>query len=114
MLTLYEQSELKKLNIYKSDEETQNDRVYFAGDVSSRNVRPDENAKKMDDQDGYFIVTAGEHILYRFEIIKVLGKGSFAQVVSAIDHKTGKTVAIKINRNTEVDHKFAKQEAKLL
>ena len=52
--------------------------MYFAGDILSRKVRPEENAKKMDDQDGYFIVNAGEHILYRFEILKVLGKGSFA------------------------------------
>lgn len=27
---------------------------------------------------------------------------------------TGKVVAVKINRNTEIDHKFAKQEGKLL
>ena len=52
--------------------------------------------------------------MYRFEIFKVLGKGSFAQVVSAIDHMTGHRVAVKINRNTEIDHKFAKQEATLL
>ena len=47
-------------------------------------------------------------------MIKVLGKGSFAQVVSAIDHSTGLKVAVKVNRNTEIDHKFAKQEGKLL
>ena len=47
-------------------------------------------------------------------MIKPLGKGSFAQVVSALDHKTGSEVAIKINRNTELDHKFAANEAKLL
>ena len=52
--------------------------------------------------------------MYRFEILKVLGKGSFAQVVSARDHKTGEVVAIKITRNTELDHKFAEGEAKLL
>ena len=44
----------------------------------------------------------------------MLGKGSFAQVVSTIDHLTGTKVAVKINRNTEIDHKFAKQEASLL
>lgn len=43
-----------------------------------------------------------------------MGKGSFAQVVSAFDHKDKKSVALKINRNTEVDHKFAESEAKLL
>jgi dual specificity tyrosine-phosphorylation-regulated kinase 2/3/4 len=60
------------------------------------------------------MVNIGDHILYRFEVQKVLGKGSFAQVVSAFDHKTQCNVAIKINRNTEIDHKFAQAEANLL
>jgi len=47
-------------------------------------------------------------------VLKILGKGSFAQVVSAIDHSTKKQVAIKITRNSEVDHKFAAKEAELL
>ena len=41
----------------------------------------------MDDADGYLIVEPGDHILYRFEVKSILGKGSFAQVVSAYDHK---------------------------
>ena len=60
------------------------------------------------------IVKTGDHILFRFEVKSVLGKGSFAQVVCAFDHKQQKEVAIKINRNTEIDHKFAAAEAKLL
>ena len=47
-------------------------------------------------------------------MLKVLGKGSFAQVISAYDHKTQTNVAIKINRNTEIDHKFALAESELL
>ena len=47
-------------------------------------------------------------------MLKVLGKGSFAQVVSAYDHEKCKNVAIKINRNTEIDHQFATAEADLL
>jgi dual specificity tyrosine-phosphorylation-regulated kinase 2/3/4 len=35
-------------------------------------------------------------------------------VVSCIDHLTGQKVAIKITRNTEIDHKFANSESKLL
>lgn len=34
--------------------------------------------------------------------------------MSCIDHVTGKKVAIKITRNTEIDHKFANSESKLL
>ena len=43
-----------------------------------------------------------------------MGKGSFAQVVKAFDHKLKTLVALKINRNTEIDHNFAESEHKLL
>lgn len=46
--------------------------------------------------------------------MKVLGKGSFAQVVQCLDHKTKAMVAVKVTRNTELDHKFAKSESALL
>lgn len=32
----------------------------------------------LDDEDGYLNVKQGDHILYRFEIKSILGKGSFA------------------------------------
>ena len=35
-------------------------------------------------------------------------------MVQCIDHKTKQIVAIKITRNTELDHKFAKSESALL
>jgi len=34
-----------------------------------------------DNYEGYYRVQMGEHIAYRYEVMKVLGKGSFAQVV---------------------------------
>lgn len=70
--------------------------------------------RPQDDEEGYLIVNKGDHILFRFEVMAVLGKGSFAQVVQAFDHKNQVNVAIKINRNTEIDHKFAAAEARLL
>jgi len=58
-------------------------------------------------------VLLGEHIAYRYEILEILGKGSFAQVVKCIDHgqPTKPMFAVKITRNTEMDHKFAHKEA---
>lgn len=46
----------------------------------------------------WFQVT-GDHIAYRYEIVELLGKGSFGQVIRAYDHKTQQYVAIKIIRN---------------
>lgn len=70
--------------------------------------------KSLDDEEGYYNVVLNDHLNYRFEILKILGKGSFAQVVCALDHKTNQRVAVKITRNTEIDHKFASSESKLL
>lgn len=106
MLTGQEKQELLELDII-------NNTVYYASDIPTRSD-VESAVTNSDDKDGYYIIKPRDQILYRFEVLKVLGKGSFAQVVSAIDHTTGKRVAIKINRNTEIDHKFAKQEANLL
>ena len=39
----------------------------------------DQNKQpKYDDEEGYYLIREGEQLLYRFEILKVLGKGSFA------------------------------------
>ncbi len=40
-----------------------------------------------------------DHIAYRYEVVDLLGKGSFGQVVKAYDHKNGEYVALKIIRN---------------
>lgn len=38
----------------------------------------------------------------RYEILEVIGKGSFGQVIRALDHKTGQHIAIKIIRYVEI------------
>lgn len=41
------------------------------------------------------------HMIFRYEILEVIGKGSFGQVIRALDHKTGQHIAIKIIRYAE-------------
>lgn len=45
-----------------------------------------------------FVALKTRHFLYRYEILEVIGKGSFGQVIRALDHKTGQYIAIKIIR----------------
>ena len=45
-----------------------------------------------------------DHIDYRYEIIDILGKGSFGSVVKAFDHKKKEFCAIKIIRNKKKFH----------
>ncbi|TQS37346.1 hypothetical protein Golomagni_02184 [Golovinomyces magnicellulatus] len=66
-----------------------------------------------DDRGDYFIIP-GDHLLYRYEIIDLLGKGSFGQVVRCVDHKTGGLVAVKIIRNKKRFHQQALVEVNIL
>ncbi|KAJ1820579.1 serine/threonine protein kinase, CMGC, dual-specificity, partial [Coemansia sp. RSA 2599] len=67
-----------------------------------------------DDERGDYIIHLNDHMLYRYELLEVLGKGSFGQVLRARDHKTGDIVAIKIIRNRKRFHHQAQVEVKLL
>lgn len=40
-----------------------------------------------------------DHIGYRYEVLEVIGKGSFGQVLKCLDHKNNELVAIKMIRN---------------
>ncbi|XP_037909911.1 dual specificity tyrosine-phosphorylation-regulated kinase 2 isoform X3 [Hermetia illucens] len=52
-----------------------------------------------DDENGNYRIVEHDHIAYRYEVLEVIGKGSFGQVIRALDHKTNQHVAIKIIRN---------------
>lgn len=55
-----------------------------------------------------------DHICYRYEILEVIGKGSFGQVIRAIDHKTNQHIAIKLIRNKKRFHHQALVEVRIL
>lgn len=59
-----------------------------------------------DDAKGDLYLTAHDHIAYRYEILSLLGSGSFGQVVKCYDHKEKGHVAVKIIRNKR---RFEKQ-----
>ena len=53
----------------------------------------------------HFQFIANEHINYRYQMIQVLGKGSFGGVIKCIDHKyNDKLVAIKLLRDHQKHH----------
>jgi dual specificity tyrosine-phosphorylation-regulated kinase 2/3/4 len=49
-----------------------------------------------------------------YEVLKVLGKGSFGLVVKCYDHKTSQQVALKIVRNEKRFHRQAQEEIRIL
>ena len=52
-----------------------------------------------DNQNAEYICEIGDHIAFRYEVIKGLGKGSFGQVYKCFDHKEKNYVAMKILLN---------------
>jgi dual specificity tyrosine-phosphorylation-regulated kinase 2/3/4 len=62
----------------------------------------------------FFRFVQNDHIAYRYEQIRVIGKGSFGSVISCIDHKTGTHVAIKMLRDRPKVHSQIMFELELL
>ncbi|KAJ3111355.1 Dual specificity tyrosine-phosphorylation-regulated kinase [Physocladia obscura] len=67
-----------------------------------------------DDSRGDLYLTHHDHIAYRYEMISLLGKGSFGQCVKCYDHKLKKHVAIKIIRNKKRFEQQGQIEVKVL
>lgn len=106
------------LNIYERGEVIDYENIYFSGvpgakkhvgSVSSNNLN-----FGYDDERGDYQIVKGDHLSYRYEIVDVLGKGSFGQVVRCIDHKKGNLVAVKIIRNKKRFHAQALVEVNIL
>lgn len=112
-LTTYEQSEVLEYRSLK---------IYYLGTGGSHSVprlpvsskaaavastRTPTNNFGFDDAKGvYARIVPGDHIAYRFEVVALIGEGSFGQVVSAWDHANNALVAVKLVRNKK---RFAKQ-----
>ncbi|KAI1822162.1 hypothetical protein F4861DRAFT_413978 [Xylaria intraflava] len=106
------------LNIYEKGEIIDYSDVYFCGTQNASKIVGDLHTSKpnfgYDDERGDYSIVMGDHLAYRYEIVDVLGKGSFGQVVRCIDHKTGGLVAVKIIRNKKRFHQQALVEVNIL
>ena len=67
-----------------------------------------------DNESADYIYEANDHIDYRYEIQKKLGRGAFGVVLKCFDHKTKDFVALKILKNWKKLHKQGKIEIKIL
>ncbi|KAI8927290.1 kinase-like domain-containing protein [Entophlyctis helioformis] len=85
--------------------------VPIQGDSIKRNKL---NNGGYDDENDDYIVRDGEVWNGRFEVLKLLGSGSFGQVVHAYDRETKEDVAIKIIKNRRSFSNQAQIEIRLL
>ncbi|KAL5109416.1 Dual specificity tyrosine-phosphorylation-regulated kinase 2 [Taenia crassiceps] len=99
-----------KLAPYELTEILNYPHVYFVGHNANKRQTVCTNGPNFgfDDDHGSYLHTAHDHIAYRYEVLKIIGKGSFGQVVKAFDHKTNTFVGLKMVRN---ERRFTKQAA---
>ncbi|CAB1315711.1 unnamed protein product [Coregonus sp. 'balchen'] len=67
-----------------------------------------------DDEQGGYIHVPHDHLAFRYEFLKVIGKGSFGQVAKVYDHKLQQHLALKMVRNEKRFHRQAQEEIRIL
>merc|ERR1711963_1140399 len=107
---------MNKLTPYEHHEIFNYPQIYFIG--ANAKKRPGiiggPNNCGYDDEQGSYTHIAHDHIAYRYEILKVIGKGSFGQVLKVYDHKTHQHVALKMVRKEKRFHRQAQEEIRIL
>lgn len=108
-ITMWESS----LTPFEQEEIEEFDRVYWVSPLAFKSGA-DPDSGIFDDEKGRYLGVTNDHVAYRFELQKTLGKGAFGDVFQALDHKTGDMVAVKIIRNERRFHRQAKVEIDVL
>lgn len=106
---------MHKLTPYERTEILAYPQIYFIG--ANAKKRPGifgPNNCDYDNEQGAYIHIPHDHVAYRYEMLKVIGKGSFGQVIKAYDHKTHEHVALKMVRNEKRFHRQAQEEIRIL
>ena len=90
----------QKLTDYEQSEILRYQHVYCIG-YESKKVKPAPNAANngFDDENGDYKVVIKDHIAYRYEVLDIIGKGSFGQVFKVYDYKHQTHYALKMIRS---------------
>ncbi|CAD8052525.1 unnamed protein product [Paramecium primaurelia] len=82
-------------------------RIYCIGITSKKIDQKQSNYNDgFDDSKGEYLYSLNDHIGYRYEILEIVGKGSFGQAFKVYDHKRQQVQCLKIIRNKK---KFTNQ-----
>nr|XP_012638587.1 dual specificity tyrosine-phosphorylation-regulated kinase 4 isoform X2 [Microcebus murinus] len=106
----------KQLSAYEQNEILDYTEIWFLGlEAQKLNVAVEKFSKtSFDDEHGSYMKVLHDHIAYRYEVLEMIGKGSFGQVAKCLDHKNNELVALKIIRNKKRFHHQALVELKIL
>ena len=106
----------RELTDYELKEILQYPEVYYPGKIYNKlkALNKEGHNNGFDDKKGFYLVKEHDHLMYRYEIISLLGNGSFGHVYKCLDYKTNELVAIKILRNKEKFHKQGQVEIDII
>uniref|UniRef100_A0A0B7JNJ0 Protein kinase domain-containing protein n=2 Tax=Bionectria ochroleuca TaxID=29856 RepID=A0A0B7JNJ0_BIOOC len=85
-----------------------------ARDVAVRRIAPGAGNRRVDDDDGHYIIVPDSHVTNQFQIKRLIGQGTFGKVVQARDLDNTDSVAIKIIRSVQKYRDAAKIELRVL
>lgn len=92
----------KFLTDYEKTEIDEHEKIYFLCENTVK-LKPSKSERLVnngfDDEEGYYKIQKGDHIAYRYQLIEIIGKGAFGQVIKCLDHKHKELVAIKLVKN---------------
>lgn len=92
----------------------QYDQVFFYSKKQFK-LRKNSNLNNgFDNEVNEYKANIGDHVAYRYEVVSLLGKGSFGQVFKVFDHKEKELQALKIIRNRPKFHKQGAIEVEIL
>lgn len=104
-----------RLTKYEQREILEYQHIYYVGAcLNKKNERKKTKNYGYDDESGGYVHVSHDQVAYRYEVLKVIGKGSFGSVVKAFDHKNQQMVALKMVRNENRFHRQAIEEIKIL
>jgi dual specificity tyrosine-phosphorylation-regulated kinase 2/3/4 len=103
------------LSDYEKQEILDYESIYFIG-AGAEKVQKNAELPNygFDNEKNEYKIVTGDHFEYRYEVLAMLGRGSFGQVCKCIDHKTKEIVAVKVVKNKRKFHKQGMVEIKLL
>jgi len=104
------------MSLFEQGEILDYPQVYFVGQNAKkpRATASQADNNGFDDDRGDYVWNLHDQVGFRYEILGVLGKGSFGQVLKCFDWKLNQLTALKIIRNKKRFHQQALVEVKLL
>jgi hypothetical protein len=104
------------LAVYECEEIHQFNEIYYVGKLESKLQKLDQSSMNYgwDDRKGFYHLKVQDHLKYRYEVLSIIGNGSFGVVYKCLDWKTKEECAVKILRNKEKFHKQGRIEVDIL